>query len=163
MPWWWLFCNILWPPLKPIAFSFVGNFSQTLQFMSGLLPSLGCFLGDINLCEASIASCFKVTSLSIFMDTVTIYFVMLISCNYTALWAVLSFLSYLILCFASEQVKLILSFWIAFNFIFPFPSVSSKCIVVQIIVTVLLELFYLVLFCLLLLPIRWENALLLYL
>ena len=42
--------------------------------MPGLLPSLGCFLDDFNSCAASIACCFKVKSLSTFMDTVTIYF-----------------------------------------------------------------------------------------
>ena len=45
--------------------------------MSGLLPSLSCFLDDFNSCAASIASCFKVKSLSTFMDTVTIYFFVL--------------------------------------------------------------------------------------
>ena len=42
--------------------------------MPGLLPLLGCFLDDFNSCAASIACCFKVKSLSTFMDTVTIYF-----------------------------------------------------------------------------------------
>ena len=57
--------------LKPIAFSFVDS---PVYIMPGLLPSLGCFLDDFNSCAASIACCFKVKSLSTFMDTVTIYF-----------------------------------------------------------------------------------------
>ena len=56
--------------------------------MPGLLPSLSCFLDDFNSCAASIAFCFKVKSLSTFMDTVTIYF---LSCKYRALWAGLNF------------------------------------------------------------------------
>ena len=48
--------------------------------MPGLLPSLSCFLDDFNSCAASIASCFKVKSLSTFMDTVTIYFFSCKSC-----------------------------------------------------------------------------------
>ena len=62
--------------LKPIAFSFVGNFSQTLQFI--LCPvyylRLVVFWTILTRSAASIASCFKVKSLSTFMDTVTIYF-----------------------------------------------------------------------------------------
>ena len=54
------------------------------------------------------------------------------------------------------------SFLNCFYFYFPFPSVCSKRIVLQIIVV--LQLFYLLLFCLLLLPTRrGKNALLLYL
>ena len=63
--------------LKPVAFSFVGTFSQTLQFILCpvyYLHLVTLILGDFNSCAAYIASCFKVKSLSTCMDTVTIYF-----------------------------------------------------------------------------------------
>ena len=86
------------------------------------------------------------------MDTVTSYFVLLIARNCAALWRVLSLFSYFIFLFCLQTSEAHSSFWNCFIFpsLFPFPSVRSKRIVLQIIVV--LHLFYLLLLYLLLLP-----------
>jgi len=140
--------------LKPIAFSFVGNFSQTLQFI--LCPvyylRLVAFWTILTRVQLLLRLASKSSRFLLLWILLPNIFVLLISCHCVALWAGLSFFSFFVLSFASEQVKRILRFSIVFIFIFPFPSVCSKRIVLQIIVV--LQLFYLLLFCLLLLPTR---------
>ena len=87
--------------------------------MPGLLPSLSCFLDDFNSCAASTMYCVLLQSQVAFYFygyCYHLFFVLLISCNCVALWAGLSFFSFFVLSFASEQVKRILFFFELFLF-----------------------------------------------
>ena len=72
-----------------------------------------------------------------------LFYVLLIACNCAALWRVLSLFSHFILLFCLQTSEAHSSFWNCFIFpsLFPFPSVCSKRIILQIIVV--LHLFYL--------------------
>ena len=98
--------------LKPIAFSFVGNFSQTLQFI--LCPvyylRLVAFWTILTRVQLLCVLFQSQVAFYFYGYCYHLFFVLLISCNCAALWAGLSFFSYFVLSFASEQVKRILRF-----------------------------------------------------